>query len=981
MPVADKTVTVAFSTKTQYHLRLLLQETAVSNANNTSTITYTLTMYTDSGSYTGYSDYKSTWYLQFDGVNEKSGTFYDFNTSAASSASVTLATGTKTITHGTDGTKTLSFKANVSVNSGTFSPGTATINSTWALTAIPRSPSTVSIPSGTHYVGDAITITIGDIASSSYTHKLRYVINSKSGDIGTVAAGSSTKSWTPSISTFSTTSSTISGKIYCATYSGTTQVGSETSCNITLTLQNSTVSVSAGTHYIGSAMTISIDRHGRTGYTHTLRYVFGNKSGTIATGVGTSKSWTPPASLFDASSYSGTIYCKTYSGDSVVGPESSVSVTLSVQAKSTFGTLTPSTKYANESITIPITSNNTLYTHKLQYTYSGTTTGIASNVGTSYTWTPPLSVFASTSTSVSVTLKLITYGSSTKIGESTTTVTLNMPNSSVNAVTGTHYVGSALTLSLSYRNSNYTHTLSYYYSQSSPAKSGTIATGVKASTSWTPSFDTWYNASYNSNNQTNVTIRCTTYSGSTQIGPVSTQTVTITNPVSSGFSVTGSTIVGEQMDASWTRKVSNVTHNVQVVYSNHNSQVVTGAATSASWSLDVSRYAGYVTDSGTITVSVRLNTMGNGHILGTSSVSKTLTFPDSVNPTVSSGWASVGYDNSGTAASSITAMLQGYSKAKITIDTSKISTKYSATVSSYSVKIGTTTETFSASPYTFTKTLGTSGAQSCDVTVYDSRGRSATSTISFTVLAYSPPQLTSASVFRCDDLGSADDAGTYYKVAIAFTCSAASPNGNNTATAKVERKSGGSYVTDGDNLTSPVSQVYGSGLISTTQSYTIRITLTDAIGRTSVTTYSIPTESVAFNIKDGGAGAAFFGYANDDGVLKVFGDIVADDMTSNGSAVLTLADHPFRVAKKDATAGVATNFTIANNGRAVIFFMSAYTACRDIFLVACNSSGSVYHTKVLSASGLTTSNSENTLTITPQYGTYMAAIAFTGTIS
>lgn len=58
-------------------------------------------------------------------------------------------------------------------------------------------------------------------------------------------------------------------------------------------------------------------------FTHTVRYQFGNLSGTIATNVGTGTTWTIPLSFMDllpkSLSGSGTIYVDTYSGSTLVG--------------------------------------------------------------------------------------------------------------------------------------------------------------------------------------------------------------------------------------------------------------------------------------------------------------------------------------------------------------------------------------------------------------------------------------------------------------------------------------------------------------------------------------------------------------------------------------------------------------------------------------------------------------------------------------
>lgn len=76
----------------------------------------------------------------------------------------------------------------------------------------------------------------------------------------------------------------------------------------------STPSVSGTT--IGSTMTITTNR-ASSSFTHTLTYSIGSYSGTIATGVGASTTWTIPATLANAipNNTSGTlsISCTTYS--------------------------------------------------------------------------------------------------------------------------------------------------------------------------------------------------------------------------------------------------------------------------------------------------------------------------------------------------------------------------------------------------------------------------------------------------------------------------------------------------------------------------------------------------------------------------------------------------------------------------------------------------------------------------------------------
>ncbi|MCO4497044.1 hypothetical protein Si123_01936 [Streptococcus infantarius subsp. infantarius] len=95
--------------------------------------------------------------------------------------------------------------------------------------------------------------------------------------------------------------------------------------------------VSASTGTIGSAMTININRK-NSAFKHTVKYSFGSKSGTIATNVDTSCSWTPPADLATAipsnTSGIGGITVDTYSGSTIIGSKSA-QLTLNVPASMT----------------------------------------------------------------------------------------------------------------------------------------------------------------------------------------------------------------------------------------------------------------------------------------------------------------------------------------------------------------------------------------------------------------------------------------------------------------------------------------------------------------------------------------------------------------------------------------------------------------------------------------------------------------------
>lgn len=72
----------------------------------------------------------------------------------------------------------------------------------------------------------------------------------------------------------------------------------------------------------GDTISIHMNRNS-SAFTHTVRYAFGNLSGTIATGVTTGCTWTIPLSFMDllpaATTGSGTIYVDTYNGSTKIG--------------------------------------------------------------------------------------------------------------------------------------------------------------------------------------------------------------------------------------------------------------------------------------------------------------------------------------------------------------------------------------------------------------------------------------------------------------------------------------------------------------------------------------------------------------------------------------------------------------------------------------------------------------------------------------
>ena len=94
--------------------------------------------------------------------------------------------------------------------------------------------------------------------------------------------------------------------------------------NIVEDLQATTPST-ASSVTMGNSITIDLPRQ-RSDFTHTLKYKIGDKSGTIATGVGISRTWTVPTSIADQVTQSDRgslqIIAETYQGNRHIGSKS-----------------------------------------------------------------------------------------------------------------------------------------------------------------------------------------------------------------------------------------------------------------------------------------------------------------------------------------------------------------------------------------------------------------------------------------------------------------------------------------------------------------------------------------------------------------------------------------------------------------------------------------------------------------------------------
>ena len=199
------------------YLNVYVEQGSQSITANASTVNWRMTVSRTGAYYTHNHQGDSTLSLNLDGSN----VHYSYPTWETSGEEYTLASGSSTISHNADGTKTLPISCTFNPNNGLH--GTITVSASLNLTTIPRS-SSVSVSAGV--IGSAVTININR-QSSSFKHTVRYAWAGKSGTIATNVDTSA--SWTIPLDFANDIPNSASGTgtIYVDTYSGSTRTGTQ----------------------------------------------------------------------------------------------------------------------------------------------------------------------------------------------------------------------------------------------------------------------------------------------------------------------------------------------------------------------------------------------------------------------------------------------------------------------------------------------------------------------------------------------------------------------------------------------------------------------------------------------------------------------------------------------------------------------------------------------------------------------------------
>ena len=329
-----------------------------------------------------------------------------------------------------------------------------------------------------------------------------------------------------------------------------------------------------------------------------------------------------------------------------------------------------------------------------------------------------------------------------------------------------------------------------------------------------------------------------------------------TIPRASSFTLSASSVAaGSRMTVNISRASSSFTHTVQWKFGSH-TYSETGVATSTFYEIPKSWIDAIPNkDKGTGTVTV--TTYSGSTKIGTASKNFTLNVPASVKPTIGSFTAE---RIDGTVPSDWGIYVKGKSKAKLVISGAAAG-DYGATLKSYSITGGGYTG--KTAEYT-TGFLNTAGIVTFTAKVTDSRGRTASKTVSVTIEDYAPPVIQSASAARCDASGSLQDDGAY--VLVTHSLKYSSLGGKNSLSRSYRFQQAGETSWQNVQYTeTEAGDIVGAGEISPDYSYEIELKAKDDLENVS-RFLPVSTAKVIMDWKEGGAGMSIGKVSEKDGL-------------------------------------------------------------------------------------------------------------------
>ena len=285
--------------------------------------------------------------------------------------------------------------------------------------------------------------------------------------------------------------------------------------------------------------------------------------------------------------------------------------------------------------------------------------------------------------------------------------------------------------------------------------------------------------------------------------------------------------------------------------------IATGVGDSYTWTTP--DLASKIPNATSGTLTIRCTTKNGSTDVGVKSVAMTLKVPASVVPTISGV-------TTAEATSGLAAQFGAFvkSKSKIKVSITAVGAKGSI-IKSYSSTFNG--KTYSGAPWT-SETVSSSGSLSLVVKVTDSRGRTASKTVTVTVLDYAPPAIYALQAYRIDADGAENQEGVY--IAVRYKYGVTTLGNKNTASMVLEykRSTETEWATLLTNtaLSADTTAQIKDRTFSIDYQYDLRMVVNDWFGPSQPYTTVVAGGAVIMDIRADGLGLGLFKTAEREGV-------------------------------------------------------------------------------------------------------------------
>ena len=315
-------------------------------------------------------------------------------------------------------------------------------------------------------------------------------------------------------------------------------------------------------------------------------------------------------------------------------------------------------------------------------------------------------------------------------------------------------------------------------------------------------------------------------------GETGNKSLTLTTiPRASSMTAPNGTM-GSSVTFTITRADSSFQHEITYSFAGHSGTAVSKTTSvKPSFTPALATFGPWLPNATSGEIQYTLNTYSGNTKIGSATYKATLSVPSSATIKMASTDPLVittlnGFNNQ---------MLAGKSQARLTAkaDTSSC---YGATIKNYafSIKNSSSTTIFSGNnpststtAYADSSTMSSSGTFTAYVTISDSRGRTASTSKTFSVTAYSIPVIKTVTIFRSDSGGTASDSGTYASIKANATYASGVSGNSLTMTVATKKNTDSSYGT-AQSLTNGTAKVISG--FEADSIYNVLIVASDTVG-------------------------------------------------------------------------------------------------------------------------------------------------------